>query len=645
MAANQIYLEDIQLEQALARLLEALEQAGALAPLPGEAVPVADACGRVTAEPVWARLCSPHYHAAAMDGYAVAATCTTGATETAPLLLDVDQLARYVDTGQPMPAGTDAVIPIELAQRVQGEGGPQVEILAPVAPWQHVRSMGEDMVATELVLPENHVLGPADLGAAAGCGHGELLVRRRPRVAIQPTGTELVAPGAAVKAGSIVEYNSIVLAAMAQQAGAEVTRLPPQPDEPDAIREAVAAALKTHDLVLINAGASAGSHDYTARVMEQLGQVLVHGVAIRPGHPVVLGLAQDKPLLGIPGYPVSAAITFELFGLPLIHAMQGLPTPRRPELTATLTRKVVSSLGLEEFLRVSLGRVGQRLVATPVRRGAGVITSLVRADGVVRIPRFSEGVHAGAEVQVESLRPLHGVERTIVVIGSHDMTLDLLASHMARQRAGLRLTAANVGSLGGLLALGRGECHMAGSHLLDEQSGEYNVSYIRQHLARVPVVLLGFVGRQQGLMVAPGNPQGITRVEDLSRDGVTFVNRQRGAGTRVLLDYELKQRGIDPGDISGYQRQEFTHLAVAAAVSSGVAHCGLGILAAARALKLDFIPLLEERYDLVIPAEHFDGELLAPLLATLQSADFRRDVEALGGYTTRQMGQVLARVP
>ena len=650
MAKRHVYLEDIPLEEAVARWWTALEEAGAASPLPGEPIPVAKALGRVTAEPVWARLSSPHYHAAAMDGYAVRAEDTRGATETAPLRLQVGTQAVPVDTGDLLPAGTNAVIKIEDTQLIAEAHTPQIthrksqiEILASVAPWQHVRPMGEDMVASELVLPANHKLRPQDLGAIVGSGHTTVSVRRKPRVAILPTGTELVEPGRQPQPGEIVEYNGIMLAAKVEEWGGAATRLPPVPDDFAAIKASVAAALETHDLVVVNAGSSAGSEDYTADVFRELGQVLVHGIAIRPGHPVVLGLASGKPLMGIPGYPVSALLTFDLLAGPLIARWLGQAAPPRPAaLQATLTRKVFSPAGEEEFLRLAVGQVGERVVATPLRRGAGIIMSLVRADGLLRIPRFSQGHEAGDTVTVELLRSPEAIRHSIVVIGSHDLTLDLLADRLAQRHPGLRLSSSHVGSLGGLLALQRNEAHLAGAHLLDEHSGDYNVDCIRRLLPGRRIVLLGFVTRQQGLIVPPGNPKAIHSLQDLTREDVVFINRQRGSGTRVLLDYELKQRGIDPRHIQGYERQEFTHLAVAAAVQSGAVDGGLGILAAARALGLDFVPLLEERYDLVIPGEHYEGELLQPLLALIRDPEFGAAVAALGGYSTAQMGQELA---
>ena len=636
------YLSDIPLDEASRRFYDALEQAGSLSPMPGETVSLDQAQGRITASPIWAARSSPHYDASAMDGIAVRAEDTNGATETAPVNLAVGSQVVWVDTGDPMPPGYDAVVMIEHVHRIDEQ---TVQVMAPVAPWQHVRTLGEDLVATELVLPENHRLTPVDLGACAAAGVIEIPVRRRPKVAIIPTGNELVPPGVStLKPGDIVEFNSLMLAGLIQDWGGDGQRFPPVPDDFPAIRDAALGALDSHDLVIINAGSSAGSEDYTAAVVEDLGRLLVHGVAVRPGHPVVLGVVQGKPVIGLPGYPVSAVLTAELFVKPLLEKWLGQAPQVRPTVAASITRKVLSHLGEDEYLRVKLGRVGEKMVATPLQRGAGIIMSLVRADGMVVIPRFSEGLDAGADVQVQLLQPLEKIENTIVAIGSHDLTLDLLASHLGKTDPGLRLASSHIGSLGGLIALQRGEAHLAGSHLLDEATGEYNLSYIRRHLPGVPVVLVNLVGRVQGLMVPPGNPKAIRTLEDLTRPEISFVNRQRGSGTRVLLDYKLKGLNVAPEQVSGYQREEYSHLAVAAAVKAGSADTGLGILSAARALELDFVPLMDERYDLVIPRSHYQSDLLQPLLALLHDTGFQQEVRAMGGYHTEDMGKVVAEL-
>jgi putative molybdopterin biosynthesis protein len=632
------YLEDIALDEARERFEQALTAAGGVRPLDGESVPVTEALGRVTAEPVWAAISSPHYHASAMDGIAVRAIDTYGASETEPVRLIVPDQAIWVDTGDPLPAGRDAVI---MAEQVQEIGESEVEILAAVVPWQHVRPLGEDMVATELVLPENHRVRPVDLGALAACGQVQVNVRRRPRVAIIPTGNELVAPGSQLKPGDIVEFNSLMVGGVVEEWGGTADRRPIVADRPEDLRGAIETALADSEIVVVNAGSSAGSEDYTAGVIAQLGSVLVHGVAIRPGHPVILGVVGGKPVIGLPGYPVSTMLTAELFLRPLVYRLQGLLAPEAPSIEAVISRKVLSPMGEDEFLRVTLGRVGDRIVATPLTRGAGVVSSLVRADGIARLPRFSEGLHAGAVAHVQLLRPLDEVERTIVAIGSHDLALDLLASFLQRLSPGSRLSSANVGSYGGLVALKRGEAHLAGSHLLDEETGDYNTGFIRQVIPDLDVVLMNLTYRDQGLILPKGNPKGIRALEDIAAQGVRFVNRQRGSGTRVLLDYELRRLGISAESLLGYDREEFTHMAVAAAVMSGAADAGLGILAAARALDLDFLPLLRERYDLVIPRVYYEAPLLQPLLGVIRSEEYQQAVAALGGYGVEDMGRLM----
>ena len=542
------YLQDIPLDEARARYGDALSKAGALERAAVETVPIQDALGRITAAPVWAARSAPHYDAAAMDGVAVRSADTVGASETAPLALSLPERARWVDTGDPVPDGFDAVIMIEVVQEVDDS---TILITTPAPPYQHVRPLGEDIVASELLLPENHRMRPADLGACAAAGVTAVDVRRRPSIAIIPTGNELVGIDADPMPGDVIEFNSLTLAGMLSEWGAAPTRLSPVPDDPDALQGAVENALARFDVVLVNAGSSAGAEDFTAGVVERIGELVAHGVAIRPGHPIVLGAAAGKPVIGIPGYPVSAAVACELFVQPIIEAMLGRASDPRPTARASVTRRIHSPMGEDEFLRVRLGQVGERLVATPLQRGAGVISSLVRADGLALIPRGAEGVEAGAEVEVQLLKPLSDVLRTIVAIGSHDMVLDLIASRLSGDTSGVGLSSANVGSVGGLLALRRGEAHIAGTHLMDEETGEYNVSYIRRYVPRREIALVRLVERTQGLMVARGNPLGVTSLADLARSDVRYVNRQRGSGTRVLLDFQLRQAGHRRGRHSG----------------------------------------------------------------------------------------------
>jgi len=638
---RRVYLSEKPLEETLEVYFRELEACGFLQPLAGEWVELENAAGRVTAAPVWARISAPHYHACAMDGYAVAADKTQQASEARPLRLKLGELAIEVDTGDKLPAGCDAVIPVEQTQLIEQGGERLVEIMAAVSPWQNVRPRGEDVVESELVLPENRLLGPAELGAAAACGHSRILVRRRPRAALLPTGDELVPIGTEPQPGQVIEFNSLTLAAQLQQWGVRAQRLPILPDDQERIRRAVEEALAENDLVLILSGSSAGRDDLSASVVERLGRVVAHGLAIRPGHPAVLGLAQGRPVIGIPGYPVSALVVLDLVVKPLVYRLQGLPPPERRRLSARLARKLYSTFGKEEYVRVGMGRVGKEIVASALARGAGVVTSLVRADGLLRVPAACEGFSAGQQVEIELLRPAEEIERTIMCIGSHDPALDVLSSMLARKPSNPRLVSIHVGSSAGLQALERGQAHLAGSHLLDPSSGEYNLPAVRERLKR-PVALLNFAGRIQGLMVPRGNPKNIRSLTDLVRPDVSFINRQLGAGTRVLLDYHLNRLGIDPEKIRGYQRQATTHLAVAVAVASGSADCGLGIWSAARALGLDFIELFSERYDLVIALEYYQSLLMAPLIELIRSTEFREQLQRLGGYVTEDTGRELA---
>jgi len=597
-----------------------------------------------------------------MDGYAVRSRETSAATDKEPVTLPIGDQATYLDTGDPVPAWADAVIPIEQVESVgpthQGRALEAIRLRASTAPWAHVRPMGEDMVASELVLPAGHLLRPVDLGAIAGCGHDRIKVWRMPRVAILPTGSELVPIGQPLGPGQIHEYNSLVLASQVKAWGGTPTRLPIVADDLESITHAIEQASADHDLVLVNAGSSAGLEDFTASVVGTLGEVLVHGVALRPGHPVILGMIRRSttryavregsrhtariPVIGVPGYPVSAALTGEIFVEPLIALWLGRQPSEPATLEAVSTRKIHSSAGDEEYVRVTVGRVGERWIAAPLSRGAGVITSLVRADGLVVIPAGSQGVQAGENVTVRLYTPASDLARTILILGSHDLTIDLMAQHLAG--LGARLTSANLGSLGGLLALQRGEAHVAGSHLLDPDTGEYNLAYVRRYLPGVQVVVMGLAMRDQGLILPKGNPKRVTGLEDLARSDITYVNRQRGAGTRVLLDYHLDRLGIRSERIRGYDREEYTHLAVCVAVASGRADVGLGIRAAAETMKLDFLPLFQERYDLVFRREHYESPQLRPLLEVLRSQAFRQDLMRLPGYDASPMGKIIAEI-
>lgn len=608
-----------------------------------ETVPVPEAVGRVLAKPIHAKLSSPHFNAAAMDGLAVKAEITFGANESTPKTLKVGQDAFYVNTGHVMPVDTDAVIMIEQVHVLDED---QIQIDKPVFPWQNVRKVGEDIVATELLFPRNHLVTPICVGALLTGGVFSVPVKTKPKVLIIPTGSELVdwraTSMADFKPGQVLETNSFVLGGLIEACGGSYTRHDMLMDDSEKIKGVVQKAVaEGFQIILILGGSSAGSEDYAKRVVLESGEVFVHGVTIMPGKPVVIGAVENTPVFGIPGYPVSAIIAFEQFVRPLIHNMLGQPAQTRETVKVVPTRKIASKLGVEEFLRVKLGQVGEQIVATPLPRGAGSITSITEADGIIRIPNHIEGLKDHELATAELLRPLASVRRTIVVVGSHDNTLDILADQIKANYSHLTLSSSHVGSMGGLMAIKKGVCHLAGSHLLDPEDGSYNLSYVKKYLAQLDVKLVNLVFRDQGLMVKRGNPKGIKGIEDLARGDISFINRQAGSGTRILLDYRLSQSGINPAQIDGYQHEEFTHMAVAVAVLSGTADTGLGIYAAAAALDLDFIPVVTEQYDLIIPAVHFKSENIQRLLETINTGEFRNRVEALGGYSTRKTGEII----
>jgi putative molybdopterin biosynthesis protein len=614
-----------------------------LPPLSSEKIPVPDAVGRVLSEPVYAQLSSPNFHLAAMDGLAVNAEITFGATAAAPKALVVGRDAFYVNTGHKLPDKTNAVVMIENVNELDEA---RVEIEAPIFPWQNVRRVGEDIVATELLFPQNHLITPYCVGALLSGGVFSVAVKVKPKLLIIPTGSELVDwrnfELHDLKPGQVLETNSFVLGKLIERCGGTFQRHTMIMDDTAEIKKALRAAVKEeYQMILVLGGSSAGSEDFAKTAIMDLGKIEVHGVTIMPGKPLIIGAVENKPVFGIPGYPVSAIIAFEQFVQPLLYKMLSLPEPERETVEVQPTKKIASKLGVEEFLRVKLGKVGNRIVATPLPRGAGTITSLTRADGIIRIPNHVEGVNDNETVSAELLSSVPSICRTIVIVGSHDNTLDVLENQLKSSHSELTLSSSHVGSMGGLMAIKRGVCHLAGTHLLDTEDGSYNVSYLAKYLPDTPVKLVHLVQRDQGLIIRPGNPKKIKGIEDLGRKDLSFINRQVGSGTRILLDYKLKELNIKASTINGYQNEEFTHMAVAVTVLSGAADAGLGIHAAAKALNLEFIPVVTEQYDLVIPLEYFESAPIQILLEIINSQKFKQQVQALGGYSTANTGKVI----
>lgn len=638
MNKQNIYVSNKPLGEAKQLWHDALTLHGFFAKRPTELVAVDDAHGRITAEPIFARRSSPSYNAAAMDGIAVHFLDLTGASEAHPVRLKRDRFVP-VNTGNAVPEGCNAVVMIE---DVHSLSETEVELNMPATPWQHVRTIGEDIVATELILPEGHLVRAIDQGAMLATGVTKIRVQRPPKAHVIPTGSELIQPDKQPQAGQIIEFNSRILAGYLNEWGASATRALPVVDDPALLRKALLDAAADNDLVILNAGASAGTRDYSAKVLAEVGEVIVHGVAIKPGKPVILALIGDTPVIGLPGYPVSALLTMRIFVREMISAFLGKGCPESEYVEATLSRPLHSPMGVDQFVRITLGRVGDTLMATPSGKGAGAVMSLVRADGLLTVPAGSEGIGAGEKVQIELLRPQTEVDATAVCIGSHDNILDLLANHLHKRRPIIRISSAHVGSMGGIMAIRRGEAHLAGSHLLDEETGEYNIGFIKRFLKDIPLQLINLCYREQGLIVAKGNPKNIKSFRDIAEKQHTFINRQNGAGTRLLTDKILRDEGIDPAGIVGYGHEEYTHMSIAASVANGSVDTGLGIRAAANALELDFVPVAEERYDLIVPNRFLTDRKVTAILELIRSdRDFQAGILALGGYNLRDCGKVM----
>ena len=631
-----VYLSNVEVEEALKTFLDRVEKNNREETLEG--IEVVNSLGRITGEAIFARYSSPNYNAAAMDGIAIEAEKTYGATEANPIKLKEDKDFIYIDTGDPIAHPYNAVIMIEDVINIDGE---IIQIISSAAPWQHIRPIGEDIVANEMIIPSHHQIRPMDIGAMLSGGITKVKVFKKPRVAIIPTGTEIIEPGEKMEEGSIIESNSRVFEGLIIQLGGQANRFLPVPDDYDLLKEKLLDATRENDIIIINAGSSAGSEDYTSSLIGELGEILVHGIATKPGKPTILGFIGEKPVIGIPGYPVSGFFVFQTFVKPLINSFLGQKEDRVKEVEAIIAKRMVSSLQYKEFVRIKLGRVGDRLIATPLSRGAGVIMSLVRADGTLVIPQNSEGVEAGEKVKVELLKDMEEIDNTLVSIGSHDLIMDIISNRMQKSYDKHFLSSAHVGSMGGIMALKRGETHIAPIHLLDTNTGEYNVSYAKRYLPNEKLALIKGVKRIQGLMVSKGNPKDIKGFKDLSSRDIIFVNRQRGAGTRILVDYELEKSGIKTEEIIGYDREMTTHMAVAAAITSGTADVGVGVYSAAKAMGLDFIPIGEEHYDFLIPMKYLQSELTNAFLEVITSQDFKEELLAMGGYGLEDIGKII----
>ncbi|MBC2855129.1 molybdopterin biosynthesis protein [Cetobacterium sp. 2A] len=627
MDSRNIYIDNIEVEKALEILFENIELKRYV-----EVISVIESVGKITSNPVFAKKSSPSYSASAMDGVLIFADKTSQASERNPIFLSEEKDFTYVNTGNPIDYKLgNCVIMIE---ELIPQGNGIFKIIKSAKPWQHIRPVGEDMIQGEMILKSNHKIMPQDLGALLSAGILEIEVYKKPTVAILPTGNEVIdILKEKYVENSIIDSNSYVFSSLIKVWGGEATILPKSKDDFEEIKKTVEIANQNFDIVIINAGSSAGSKDYTKQVIQSLGEVLVHGIAVKPGKPTILGKISDKPVIGIPGYPVSAYLSMEIFVKSLLEKIIGNYN-EDTYVDATLSKTIVSSLKHKELVRIVLYYIDGKLMATPLSRGAGITTSLVKADGILEIPKNIEGIGSGEKVKIRLLKPLKEIRDYLVSVGSHDIVMDLISDR-------IKLTSTHVGSFGGIMALKNSNTHIAPIHILDENDGTYNISIVKKYFPNKEMSLIKGVGRIQGIMLSKGNPLGIKGIKDLVDKNINYINRQRGSGTRILLDYLLKQENISIDSIVGYEREAATHLEAAMAIKSGTADAGLGIMEAARIADLDFIPLKEEEYDFVLETKMLEDQKIIEFINLLKSEFFKNKLTGLDGYTGNKSGEII----
>lgn len=618
------YLENTPLTKAKKAYLSHLENSGFN--YITEKIPSSEAYGRILSRAVYAQICSPHYNASAMDGIAVKASDTYGANEIAPVILTKEQYT-VVDTGDPIPDLCDAVVMVEDVTELTDK---KVSLLSATHPWQNVRQVGEDICMGDMIAPSFTKVTPSLCGAFLAGGALEAEVIKKPKVGIIPTGDEIVSPKAEPEKGEIIEFNSVVFSSMLTEWQAESVVYDIVKDKKELLKKSVQKAAEECDIVLVLAGSSAGRDDYTSTIISELGEVLFHGLAVKPGKPAVLGNIGKVPVVGLPGYPVSAIVIMEEIVKPVVDLYYRKGESKPQTVKAVLGKRVVSSLKYQEYVRVTLGKAGDILTAVPLSRGAGVITSFTKADGILVVPQDSEGFEAGEEVEIRLLKDLSQIENSLIVTGSHDPLIDELSDMIQKKGYGFSVTSSHVGSMGAITALRSGQAHLGCIHLLDTETGEYNKSYVEKYFPNGGVKLIKGVGRVQGLMVQKGNPLGIKSFKDITRG--RYVNRQLGSGTRILCDYLISENGMQKKDIDGYRNEEFTHTAVAALIAAGNADCGLGICSAAKMYDLDFIEICVEDYDLLIDETAYGTEQVQSFLDVFGSREFKERLRQMGGY-------------
>jgi len=636
-ARQEQFLEVVSAEEARARF----ERHLTLKPLDAETVSLADALGRVLAHDVVAQVDAPPFDRSNVDGFALRAADTVGAGDAnpkvfslnaeviacghAPALTVAGGTASTIATGGVIPRGADAVVMIEHTELIEDGGEPRIELRRAAAPGQFISYAGSDIARGETLLRRGARIGSREIGMLAACGLATVDVVRRPKVAVLSTGDELVEPGEDLRPGGVYDSNGAIVAAAVTECGGEPVPCGAFPDDPDELELAVREALAGSDMVVLSGGTSKGAGDLSHAIVSRLGKpgILVHGVALKPGKPLCLGVIGHKPIVVLPGFPTSAIFTFHAFVAPVIRAFAGLPPEAAQTVTARVPLRIASELGRKEFVLVSLVDSGQGPVAFPTGKGSGAVTSFSQADGFLEIEALASALDADSQVQVTLIgSAAHAPD--LVIMGSHDVALDVVVGAIAERGFATRTLA--VGSLGGVAAANRGECDLAPVHLIDPASGDYN-----KHLAAPGLTLVPGWRRMQGILFRPGDKRFEGRsaaeaLKDIVADpDALMVNRNAGAGTRVLMD-----RLLDGKKPNGYANQPKSHNAVAAAIAQGRADWGLAIEPVARLYGLGFLPVAPEHYDFLLVESRRERPAVRAFLDALHDAGVRARIIELG---------------